>query len=742
LTRLPGARRLGAAVLLGALLLAWPGAGDARAAQATLENDRMRLTLTDEGGARLTSLLAKRQGRELVRQGARIPLYQVELRGGAGASTADASQAETTRLTTPAPGTIVLTSTHRRAGIEVTCTVRLPRGDESAEFTAEVTRAADGPAIGLLRYPAYPLPLTGGRGNARVLLPVGDGEIIADAAGALADGETRGYNYPGIASAQLLALFDDAGGAVTWAADGAGNFKRLCVRRVGGDGLLYFEHVLLHLKGERITLPYAVRLAPFEGGWERAADLYKSWATRQSWCARRLEDRTLPEPLRAPSFFLGANVREARGVDQSVDRGPEIPAQAAAWSAGLGMPVTAILLGWESHGPWIAPDYFPPYGGEAALRSLIDGLHKSGNRALLFLSGLNATLEKTARNGAPAYRMPPADEARLRPSAVVDPDGRVRVEGAAAAEGVGAHLVLCPATTAGRDLLGEAFDRLAALGADIIQIDQVPGGGTPPCFASGHGHPPGGGTTAYTAMAGILDGLGRRGSGGAARPAVSLEEPGELFIPHVDLFHCREYMQGLWPRDGRGNVGVPLFSYLYHEYALGYGGDSAPIATTPADLPVALYAQAMNLYAGRLPGAAVWMRMIPFDSVQKEQRDYMASASALLRDPAARALLYGRILDLGIDPGSQIVRGTLQGSPFQFPSPQVMARAFELADGSRAVLYLNATDTRRPVRVELGPGAGTDGSVAAGRVPGTRVTQGAQSEMEPRELVLLKVEKR
>jgi Domain of unknown function (DUF6259) len=701
----------------------------------------MRLTLSDEGGARLISFLAKRQGRELVRQGAKIPLYQVELRSGAAASTVDASQAETTRLATPEPGTVVLTSTHRRAGIEVSCTVRLPRGDESAEFTAEVKRAANGPGIGLLRYPAYPLPLSGGKGTARVLLPVGDGEILTDAAGALADGETRGYNYPGIASAQLMALFDDTGGAVTWAADGAGNFKRLCVRRVGGDGLLYFEHVLLHLKGERIALPYAVRLAPFEGGWERAADVYKSWATRQSWCARRLEERELPEPLRAPSFFLGMNVREARGVDQSVDRGPEIPALTAAWASGLGMPVTAILLGWESHGPWIAPDYFPPYGGEPALQALIGGLHASGNHAMLFLSGLNATLEKTARNGAPAYRMPQADVARLRPAAVVNPDGQVRVEGAAAAEGIGAHLVLCPATTVARALLTDAFDRLGALGADVIQIDQIPGGGTPPCFATGHGHPPGGGTTAYAALAGILDGLGRRSGRGTPRPAISLEEPGELFIPHVDLFHCREYMQGLWPRDGRGNVGVPLFSYLYHEYALGYGGDSAPIATTPADLPVALYAQAMNLYAGRLPGAAVWMRMIAFDDVVKEQRDYMAKAAALLRGPEARPLLYGRAIDLGIDPGTQIVRGTLQGSPFQFPAPQVMARGYELADGSRRVLYLNATDARRPVRVELGPGGAAVGSVAVGRVPGTRVTRGAESELEPRELILLEVGK-
>jgi hypothetical protein len=360
---------------------------------------------------------------------------------------------------------------------------------------------------------------------------------------------------------------------------------------------------------------------------------------------------------------------------------------------------------------------------------------------MLYLSGLNVTLEKTARNGAPAYRIPKPDLDRLQAAAISGQDGRPLVEGTAEGEGVGSHLVLCPATPQAREILGDAFERLLTAGADVIQVDQVPGGGTPPCFAAGHGHPPAGGTTIYASMVRILDDLAQKAAARRPRAGVSLEEPGELFIPHVDVFHCREYMQGLWPRDGRGNVGVPLFSYLYHEYALGYGGDSAPIATTDDALPIALYAQAMNLAAGRLPGAAVWMKMIPFDDVRPAQRAFMQDAAGLLRSDAGRFILRGRILDLKIPGGTQTVSGRLSGTAYSFEAPQLMARGFELKDGSVGVLYINATDTPRKVRLEFGPARANARVVVLWPAAGTALRVGTDYTMKPREIVFVRLER-
>jgi len=727
-------------VLCGLVALG-AGVAIAPAEDAVLESAGLRVVVGATGGARLVSIAMRPQGRELLRPGARTPLYQIEIGRGNEVVTLDAGQADSTRLDRPDAGTVVMTSLHARHGLEVVNTIRLAGAAPAAELLTEVRRRGDEPPIRIIRVPGLAMPLSGERGALSALLPVADGEVITDLAASLGDGEIRGWNYPGMAAAQLLALYDAQGGVVTWAADAAGQFKRLALRRAGGDALAYFEHVTAHVKGPLVSVPYAVRIAAFEGGWERAADRYREWAGSQRWCARRLEVRVRPETLRSPSFFLGVNVREAKGA-KSIDRSAAIPAFVASWSRGLGLPVTAILLSWEKHGPWISPDAFPPYGGDTAFASLVEGLHGAGNRAMMFLSGLNVTMEKSARNGAPAYRLPDGEMARLRPAAIVDPDGAVRIEGTPAGEGIGRHAVLCPGTPQARQILVGGFDRSLALGADIVQVDQIPGGGTPPCFARSHGHPPAGGTTAYEGLARFLDTMRRRAEDARSGAAVSLEEPGELFIPHVDLTHCRDYMQGLWPRDGRGSTGVPLFAYLYHEYGLGYGGDSAPIATRGEDPRLALYAQAMNLAAGRLPGAAIWMKMVPWDEVHPTLAAFMKAAAGLWRGAAGRFLLAGRIVDLGVDPGRQEVAGKAGDATRRFAAPALMARGFDLQDGSRGLLYINATDAPRATRLAFGPGRDGARAVSVWPDAGTPVVAGSERTLKPREIVFLRTEGR
>jgi len=721
------------------LLAGGAGAWAAPATDAVLENAGLRVVVGATGGAHLAALARLPEGRELLRPGSHTPLYQVEIGHGSQVLTIDAGQADSTRLDRPDAATVVLTSRHARYGLEVVNTIRLAGDAAAAELFTEVRRQGDEPSIRIIRTPGLAVPLAGAGGASSALLPVADGEVIADLATALRDGETRSWNYPGIASAQLMALYDARGGVVVWTADAAGQFKRLALRRSGADVLTYFEHITIHMKGPRVAVPYPVRLAAFEGGWEQAADRYRDWAVTQPWCARLQEARARQGALRLPSFFLGVNVREAKGSG-AVDRSAAIPAHAAAWSRGLGMPVTAILLSWEKHGAWITPDAFPPYGGDTAFAALVGGLHGAGNDAMMYLSGLNVTMEKSARNGAPAYRLPASEVARLRPVAIVDPGGAVHIEGTAAGDGIGRHAVLCPATPQARQQLEGGLDRSLALGADIVQVDQIPGGGTPPCFAPTHGHPPGGGTTAFDGLARILDTLRRRAEAARRGAAISLEEPGELYLQHVDITHCRDYMQGLWPRDGRGSTGVPLFAYLYHDYGLGYGGDSAPIAARGEDPRLALYAQAMNLAAGRLPGAAVWMKMIAWDDVHPALAAFMKDAAGLWRSDAGRYLASGRIVDLDIDPGRQEVTGRAGNATRSFVAPALMARGFELHDGTRGLLYINATDAPRATRLGFGPGRDGARAVSVWPAAGTPIAAGTLRTMKPREILFLRVE--
>ena len=717
-----------------------PAAAAADAGEARIENATLRLGVSAAGGAHLTSLYAVRQGRELLRPGARTPLYQIDLLRDGKTTAVDASQASSTRLE-KVEGGVTLIARHEAAGIEVAITLTLAPDATAATLRAEVRRQGEQPVIGILRAPGLAFALDAGSPGPGALVPVADGELIGDLASSLRDGEVRSWNYPGMASAQLLAIQDARGGAVLYCEDATGRFKRLALRRIGRDVLPYFEHVLVDLKGATVAVPYAVRLGVFDGGWEQAADPYRAWASKQPFCARRIEARDLPEAARAPAFFLGVNLREAAPGGGARDRTADIPAVAASWAKGLGLPVTAILLGWEKQGPWITPDTWPPYGGLAGFGGLVGALHQDAGRAFAYVSGLNITLEKAARNGAPAYRLPPADVQRFRAAAIADQGGAPRLEGQAEGEGIGRHAVLCPTTTQARDLLAGQAAHLLDAGVDLVQVDQIPGGGTPPCFATTHGHPPAGGSAAATALAALLDGLGTTAHARRPAAAITLEEPGEFFIPHVDLFHCRDYMQGLWPRDGRGSVGVPLFAYLFHDYAAGYGGDSAPIARVGDDPSLALYAQAMNLAAGRLPGAAVWMQLIRWDEVHPEQRRFMRAAADLWRSPAGRYLLAGRLLALGLPPGTVTVTGRAGGAPVRFEAPAFHARGFELADGSVGLLYINATDVARTERLGFGPGREQARATTIWPEAGGAVQAGDQKTLPPRGILFLKVER-
>ena len=60
----------------------------------------------------------------------------------------------------------------------------------------------------------------------------------------------------------------------------------------------------------------------------------------------------------------------------------------------------------------------------------------------------------------------------------------------------------------------------------------------------------------------------------------------------------------LVPGYNRGILGVPLFTHVYHDYVLGYGGDSAYVSDSAS--PLALYHQGMNLVCGKSAAVAVW----------------------------------------------------------------------------------------------------------------------------------------
>lgn len=664
-----------------------------------LENENLRIVVDTSGGIRLKSFFSKLQSRDLLNLDRYIPLYQIELYRETKPTVITPDQADEVFFSFSGPQTLNIIAKHSSLNLEVICHINLPQGSKTASFSIEVRRQNNYYKVGIIRFPGYALNLT--KKSSNILLPVADGQLITDPLVNMGDGENRGFDYPGSASAQLMAYYDGKGGVVSYAADGEGNYKRLNVRRYGTGLLLLFEHITYHLGDLHLKVPYSVEVGAFEGSWERAADVYKKWAVNQKWCRTRLEDRSIPANVRQPAFFLGINIREMAGEGRSINRSGDIPDFVNEWQKKLDLPVNTILLSWEKNGPWVAPDYFPPYGGEASFTGIIQKLHQQGNFSSLYLSGLNYTLEKTPRHGAGYFKTGRSEEKIAEKSAIIDFNGKLHVEGTAA-EGTGKRLVICPSTQLAFDILGNAVHKSLEYGVDLIQIDQIVGGGSPPCFSAEHNHPPGGGTTVYRSISRLLDTFTAAARKRNPPAAISLEEPNELYIPHVDIFHTREYMQRFWPRERKGSLGIPLFSYLYHEYSLGYGGDSAPLVTAEESPTVALYAQAMNLITGKMPAGAAWMKMVPFTDLHPDVQEFMRNCATLLKSEAGKYIITGKILYLeNQEIGGQTIGFNIGPKYYEFQAPNLLARGFQLKTGSMGLLYINLTGSALKAKLDF-----------------------------------------
>ncbi len=536
---------------------------------------------------------------------------------------------------------------------------------------------------GIFRYPGIAIQKSAQ--PLQTVLSIADGVRIYDTFNKLKEGESRNWEYPGLMSSQMTAWFNKSDGVVLFTADSAGYYKCFRIMRYHEHIIPTFEHIVVGNDGSTFSLPYRTVLAPFQGGWEEAADVYRNWAIKQFWCRKTIREKGMPRVIANPSFFLCNHIRLDKGKSV-VDQSPFIPHLSEAYQLALKMPITNLFFSWEKNGPWVAPDYFPPYPNEDTFRKMSGLIHNQGNQTMVFLSGLYATLEKTPRAGAPFYRLPKGMLDSLRASAIVGRDMKILTLGIAQ-EGTGHKWILCPATNAAREQILNGVQKSLDLKVDVIQVDQVVGGGVPPCFNVAHGHPLAGSNKLAQGFSSILRQAHEKTFAHGA--ALSLEEPGEFFIPNLDIVHAREYMEGAWPREGNGSDGIPLFSYLYHDYLLGYGGD-AQLVSNPENLVMAIYQQVTNLLAGRLPAGAIWMQVPDYDSLGQKLQKVLVEVASIWQSEAKDFLMLGQARSLSYNFPDHPVSYNYRGHFHQFNIPTILIKAYSF-ENQEIVLFINST---------------------------------------------------
>lgn len=565
-------------------------------------------------------------------------------------------------------------------------------------------RVKSGPGIRLaaVRFPIVnAVPVIGNPDDDFLVLPALPGTLIENPARNWMTGQSVTLQYPGNLSAQFIAYQDRTAGVYMAGMDAGSHPMALAVAKRGDGFAVQHEYTPLAAPGEDWESPYPVALGVTQGAWYDTADLYKQWAVRQPWCAKTLAQRDdVPAWWKAGQAVHVCEVRTYDG--RRTCNGSyyaKLPDHLRTFREKIGGPVLAMLAGWENHRRWTAGDYFPIFD-EPNARVALRQLCADGFRPFAFLSGLYYTFENEGRD---ASRIPAAEN-YLAHFVVDRKTGKPQVFSLNESSPNGSwkrhSYEFCVAVPATHNFFCGVIDRAHALGIDVLQMDQTVQGSGSACYSDRHGHAPGPGLYQTRAFEKLLARMREHGKRLSPEFALFHEEPHEQLIPYLDGFHVREYYEKRWYRAYPGAAAIPLFSYLYHEYAIGYGGDSAGLSR--GKNPWLVRCHAMNLATGRTPGAAVWSSHQNALDAHPDQTAMLRNHCRLLRSRAGEYLLLGTMLhpyELDVP----MLRYDLDadGKKYELERPAVLTSSWLSPAGHVGHVFVNVSDVKQTVAVGL-----------------------------------------
>lgn len=581
--------------------------------------------------------------------------------------------------------------------------------------------------------------------NDVLVCPVHDGLLIPAPGDKLSSpAQSQTAHYPG-ASLQFVAYYDPAAGLYLATHDPSGSVKRLQVK--GGAEALGFavEHMVPEKAGGETAIGYDTILGGFKGDWHTAADLYREWAWRQPWCKTKWMDRRdvhewvkkwpamvkldAKDPQDTPEVFYGrlaAFTRDFRRL--------------------LGQDVVTFFHGWgenrwqmgsarrEQHDPW---------GGADAFRKGMADIAAAGGRPFVFIMTDGYTLE--ARDGKPPYNDRETFEKEALPFAEMGFDGKNLLRQYKDVHFLGP---MCPTTDYWKQCLSGKAAQLVSLGVPFVQFDCFPCTLAQPCYNPKHGHPLGYGPWWADGYRSILQAT--RDKCKALNPefAITTEETCEVFIPYQDFYMNRVHGS---PRWSYGGSGIPMFTYVYHEYLPPYAGEG-DATTIEAEGKGKGPAKSFD-YRG-IALSLLWGRLFsvrvrgPYETYKAEPAllDLFLRAHRAARTYAYDYVVRGRMLrPLPMEaPEFDITywRWWIQpGSPGTFRSSAALSSAWQSPEGRKAALLVNITDQNVSVTVTL-PSAGRTIILTRNGAPERTIAPGPgiALSMAPLEIVMIEYE--
>lgn len=693
--------------------VAEPGAaGDTNA--VTLENRVLRLEIRKSPTPFIDQLVHKASGRAVITKPANKSLYSLSfVREDGRSETVDSTQArESSMSLNQKGGTSTLTIRQEKfpaLNLTVHVTVACEAQNPLTLWSLRIQHPADR-RITAVRFPqVQTVPALGDGQDDCLVLPALAGTLIQNPAQNWNNGQSVTLSYPGNLSAQFVAYQDRSAGLYLAGTDPQGHPMSLAVLKQPEGFRCWHEYVPV-TDGQKSAAgawqsPYPVALGVTQGTWHDTADQYKQWAVRQKWCAKPLAERR-----DIPAWWKDGpdvHVCEVRTYDnQRTCTGsyyPKLQDHLRTFRDKIDGPIVAMLAGWENHRRWTGGDYFPVFDPDNA-RQVIARLKQDGFRPFFFLSGLFYTYRNEGRDGGEI----PAAQRYVESYVLNEKTGRpkeyVLNESNPAGDWKRHSHQFCVSTPSTQKFFCDVIDQAHALGVDVLQMDQTTGGAGDACSSTTHSHPPGTGLYQSRAFWRLLDAMRQHGKRRAPDFVLFHEEPHEQLIPHLDGFHVREYYEKRWYRGYPGAVGIPLFSYLYHEYALGYGGDSASLSKENSRWNVRCHA--MNLIAGRTPGGSIWGSHQSMYDAHPDQVALIRNHCRLLKTRAKEFVMLGRMLhpcELTV-PDLSIGIGVQRGGKWvveKLPTPAILTSSWQSPNGRIGHLFVNIAESKQSLKVSL-----------------------------------------
>ena len=499
--------------------------------------------------------------------------------------------------------------------------------------------------------------------------------------------------FPNMICSQMMAYLYDGGCLYFGAHDKRRSVKAIDFRPAGSGVELFFRYYCGVDYGADYEADFPLVLRPVKGGWEAAAETYRSWFEKALPTGLvKIAEKDLPDWYGDSPFVVTYPVRGIHDMDAPMHPNalypytnalPLVDEIAQKTDARL----LVLLMHWEGTAPWAPPYVWPPYGDPENFDRYLQALHRRGHLLGVYCSGFGYSMQSNLvdYSCAEAYQRD-----GLAAGMCAAPNGEVQISKICTAQRSGYDI--CPASEVGKSILSHAYMPLLTSNIDYAQIlDQNHGGGQYFCYSKDHGHPPAPGAWMTENMQRLLgtwnDAAGETLLGcesAAAEPFI-----GNLLLSDNRFELCYHF--------GRP---VPLYAYLYHEYVRNFMGNQV-CCPLPEDVDTLRYRMAYSFSIGDCMTAVLrpdgqlmqaWGTR-DFDHAPDKEKTlaFVANMTRFYRQEAKPYLYNGRMIE-GLPLECDL-------APFGQALPMLHTSAWE-AEGKRVQILVNPFD--EAVRCKLG----------------------------------------